>query len=366
MGVEVLIYCYGIICLCMIAFNCVCIFSFRNRDRRIKRCSRSLDYHIQRQTDILSKGEEPDDKEYRYLNRKLSKIGNLMAFNMSVDKLMSRDSKLAERYLEAIRPVILYLATVYINKESIQSVYFLHILEKYKINNHLTVDSITELVMQYLKKPNLYCRVKAMKFLYKSKSENDVVKGVLILEDEKVYFNQKLLTNGFMSFEGDHSRLIAALLSEFDCLHSETQTAVLEYIRLKSGCCCQQMFNFLCNEEYDDEVRYSALRYFGRYYYEPAKNVLLAFLSDADDEKQIYASISAQALAIYPGKDTIQALKDAVSSSDWYVRYNAAQSLEALGVTYNDLADIVYGSDRYAREMITYCSEHKNLTLEAI
>ncbi|MCD7722327.1 MAG: HEAT repeat domain-containing protein [Clostridiales bacterium] len=363
---EALIYCYGAICLCMIAFNCVCIFTFRNQDKKIKKRSRNFNYHISRQIKIISAGETLTDRHYKYLNRKLSKIGNLMAFNMSVGELQSKDSRLAEQYLAAIRPVILYLSTVYLGKESMQAVYFLHVIEKYKINNQLIVDSVTELIMQYLKKPNLYCRAKAMKFLYKSKREYDVVNGVLILQDERVYFHRKLLTNGLMSFEGNHSRLAQALFDVFDALGAESQTAVLDYVRHESGDWCDRVFAFLTDEKRDDEVRYSALRYFGKYYYAKAKGVMLRFLSDSDNEKRIYARSAASSLAIYPGQDTIDALKAATSSSDWYIRRNAAESLESMGVTYNDLADIIYGSDRYAREMVAYQTQVKNLTLGAV
>ena len=43
-----------------------------------------------------------------------------------------------------------------------------------------------------------------------------------------------------------------------------------------------------------------------------------------------------------------------MGSSNWYIRYNASQSLDQLGVEYLDLLDILSGKDRYAREMLEY------------
>ena len=50
----------------------------------------------------------------------------------------------------------------------------------------------------------------------------------------------------------------------------------------------------------------------------------------------------------------MQALMEAMHSGNWYVRYNAAVSLEAHGLSYSDLIELVGGRDRYAREMLTY------------
>ena len=51
-------------------------------------------------------------------------------------------------------------------------------------------------------------------------------------------------------------------------------------------------------------------------------------------------------------------------SPNWYVRYNSATSLEKLGFDYEDLLGGAAGSDRYAREMLTYRLETRRLTAE--
>ena len=64
--------------------------------------------------------------------------------------------------------------------------------------------------------------------------------------------------------------------------------------------------------------------------------------------------MAAAALKDYKGEDVISALKSALYSSNWYVRYNAAVSLEASGFSYTELIDVMAGKDRYAREMMEY------------
>lgn len=52
---------------------------------------------------------------------------------------------------------------------------------------------------------------------------------------------------------------------------------------------------------------------------------------------------------------------EAMHSPNWYVRYNASASLEAHGLSYEEMMDVLSGNDRYAREMLNYRLESKRL-----
>ena len=51
-------------------------------------------------------------------------------------------------------------------------------------------------------------------------------------------------------------------------------------------------------------------------------------------------------------------------SANWYVRNNAAASLEAQGLSYEEMFRVLGGDDRYAREMLSYRLEAKRLEQE--
>ena len=60
----------------------------------------------------------------------------------------------------------------------------------------------------------------------------------------------------------------------------------------------------------------------------------------------------------------MEILREKIHSPHWFVRYNAAESLETLGVRYDELVDVFDGTDRFAREMMQYqfdqrYAEHK-------
>ena len=60
----------------------------------------------------------------------------------------------------------------------------------------------------------------------------------------------------------------------------------------------------------------------------------------------------------------MDALSKAMHSGSWYVRYNAAASLEAHGLSDEEMARAA-GKDRYAREMLAYRLEVRQRMEEA-
>ena len=102
------------------------------------------------------------------------------------------------------------------------------------------------------------------------------------------------------------------------------------------------------------------------YYYLPAKQPLLEFVSSPDELNWEYAAISATALSNYTGEDVDAALVRAIHSSNWYVRYNAAISLESHGMTYEEMLAAVGPGDRYAREMLAYRLESRRQQEETL
>ena len=143
------------------------------------------------------------------------------------------------------------------------------------------------------------------------------------------------------------------------------QRAVLDYIRFQSGNYCDRMLEILRDERRDKELRLSAIRYFGRYPDPSARPLLLGFLQDRDPTRWEFSAISASALAAYPGQDVVDGLLQAMHSPHWHVRRNASASLEAHGLTYEEMLQILAGEDRYAREMLTYQLEPKRREAQA-
>lgn len=139
-------------------------------------------------------------------------------------------------------------------------------------------------------------------------------------------------------------------MSEF---HPRMQVSLLDYIRYASSNWKDEMLSMLETSQ-DMEIQIACVRYFGRYQDEKKCSFLL---HHAEEEKEGFWELQnacISALAVYPGPQTLEILKKATSSKNWYVRYNAAKSLAVLNTDRDALADILQGNDRYAKEMLEY------------
>lgn len=222
---------------------------------------------------------------------------------------------------------------------------------KYKIESYCN----------YIKKENLYCRVNAFSALYAFGHPLYIAKAVHIQDEREEFLNEKILKEGLMSFDGDHSMLMSSLWDEMGGFSDRTQLAVINYIRFQSGSYGAEMLQIASDNLRGKEVRLAAMRYFGKYYYYPAQAFLLELLDNCTQEDWEYAVVSASALGNYHDPKSTEALKRALYSSNWYIRRNAAESLIAHHPPFKELTDIINGPDRYAREILMYQLESEEL-----
>ena len=269
----------------------------------------------------------------------------------------------AEHFIEGLQPLLPTLVEEYLKKDNMQTAYFAVFLQKYRRSSEYD-SAILESLLKYASRENMYCRINALDALYAIGNEEYVVKAVAIQDKMEAFLHEKVLTEGLLSFSGDHGKLIEKLIGRFSEFTVKTRLSILNYIRLKSDGWKEFMFRIMTDENEDRELRLSGVRYFGRYPWERARGVLIGFAVDKERLHWEYAAVAAGALKDYSGEDVISALKSALSSSNWYVRYNAAVSLEAKGLSYAHLIDVMLGNDRYAREMMEYRLEERRLMEE--
>ena len=125
MKAEVLIYAYLAVCVAMIGFNIVCIFSFRIKDKRLEHYS-SRFMKIVRKT---IENQKVTDSHCRFLSKKLKKINHLMAFDKTLEDLFAQDPEQAKDYIRQLSSVFTYLTLEYRKKSEIQAAYFPYIIK---------------------------------------------------------------------------------------------------------------------------------------------------------------------------------------------------------------------------------------------
>lgn len=364
MKVEQLIYIYIAICVSLILFNCVYVFIIRRSAHRLSKKTYDYDIKITEQMLRLDEGLDVSDKHKKYLCRKLKRTANLTAFDKSMENIYEKNPEKAKQYLFELYSVFMYLTIEYQGKNLIKAAYFPYIVSKYEILKYKEINFIAEFMFSLLRSDNVYCRENALKALYSTGRCDYAVDALKIIDENPSFHHPKLICDGLLNFNGDKNLLGKRLLEALDTYSVAMQVNILNFARFAEIRCDEIMYDILTDEGKNQELRFSAIRYFEKF---PQDNVR-SFLQDIAENKEgriwEYQAIASSALKAYPDERTADILKKNLANSNWYVRLNSAMSCEKLGYSYTDLIQVFDGNDRFAREMLRYRLERREAEKE--
>lgn len=357
MDVIALIFIYMTNCIAIIIFNIAYIMYVHIIKKHGKK---NISYYEKQLHKLLV----CNDNKYRkniqkLLIRKLRNTNNIMSFEKALKIVCEQELDNHDKIVEFIKPVFTNLSKYYNKMDNISQAYFAHVTAKFKICNNMGSRRLAKYFISDLKRPSIYCRRNAMTVLCKSGNVDSMVEAVEMLNKEQIFLHEKTLTEGLLSFKGDHEELIDEIFRRFDIFSDNIKRVVIDYIRIQSGKHCKTIYKILCDEKEDREVRLSALRYFGKYYYEPAKETMIQILQNSEQVNWEYAAVAAFAISAYPDDKTEDILIDNLSNHNWYIRKNAAKTLADMGVAYKKISSIIEGDDQYAREVLMYYLDKK-------
>ncbi len=353
MNALTIIYVYLAISGSIIIFNIAYAISYKVMQKRTASMSNRLMHEIVRCT------QDPDNeklikKHCGMLRRRLKNSENLIAYDMALERLDDTDSAVKEKYIDNTYGVMIYLCIKYMHSDPLKAAFFPYFVKKYGLVKGKGNGAIIEMLIQMVSSDSIFSRENALEAIYSTGDSMKVIEAMRMINSNPVMHNEKLITDGLFQFTGDFSELEALIWIHLDEFKEQLQVALLNFMRFRSGGNCDKMYGILEDENRSDELRFAAIRYFGKYKDERAYPFLIRFADDIKNVKWQYAAISATALAAYPGKDTETVLKKCLTSRDWYVRFNASESLSRLGYEYEDLYDVQEGKDRFAKEMMQY------------
>lgn len=354
MFVQILIYVYLGICAGMILFNIATALLSRRREHRSFRDSIRLELAVSRELDRLAETGAVSERHLRFMERRLRRVNGMAAFDTALERLCVRRPELTRSYLTALNGVTITLAEDYCRRDEIEAAYFPYIIKKYQLLGGADDAPLKEVLLKLLNEPSIYCRENAMQALYTSGDAQIIVRALRIIDASSLYYNTKLLADGLLNFNGDKTQLAEALWAAFEDFKVWMQVTILNYFRFSSGAHCERVLALLNDGARDDELRFSCLRYLGRYPYPPAYADLLCYATPSENARWEYAAIASSVLASYPGAETAAVLKRNLYHPNWYIRFNASKSLEQLGFGYRDLIDVIEGNDQYASEILRY------------
>lgn len=357
MGVQIMVYAYLAVCVSMILFNCVCIILFKKNEKNSRKRDSRFQQKVKQQVLRVEQGEELSQKELKQLARRCMRVWNFAALDEQLDALRPEHGEAVAAYSRQMRYVYIYLAMNLHRKDNIQQAHYAYMVKKYDVVVDQPLSNILDFMLEMVQSPNIYCRENALRVLYAAGDVEVLYKALRLVDGMNVFHHEKMLTDGLLSFRGDKKELIHRLLSTRRKFSLKMQLIILNFVRFSGAGYEDAFLEVLRDEKEDDELRFSAIRYLGRFPHPAARPILLEMARNPQKRRWEYAAIAASALAAYPGDDTIETLKECLHNYSWYIRSNAAVSLERFNLTYMELADVLDSNDRYAREILLYRME---------
>lgn len=218
------------------------------------------------QLERIRRGEPVEDQHKTRLRKKLRFTGNLRVFDRTLEQLLEKETKNIQIYMAEINPVFARLALKNRYTNTMQLAYFAYVIKKYHIIQEKRSPEIMSMMMDLLQEPGLYCRENAIQAIYSTGDCNWVLRGLHTIDENEYFHHQKLLTDGLLNFPGDQAQLAQSLWDAFPTFSVFMQVVILDYIRFSGVNTLQsELLSLLVDDKTDDELRFSCIRYFGKY-----------------------------------------------------------------------------------------------------
>ena len=352
--VNLLIYLYMTICICLLLFNLVYFardFFKRKRDPEMVR------KYMNKLCEMLETSgvEKISQKEEKFWTRKLSKSSGLILFQQAVEELEAKGKQEdIEKWVRNNRDLFYKLSSAYMKKRGMEKALMAYIIEQHHLCGPGARDPFAIQMEWLVSDHSIYCRENALYALYAGGQPEHVIKAYHILTRMRIEHSSKMVTDGLLSFQGDRELLAEELWKNWTHYSTYYKICFVNFFRMISGNFTERLLIVLKDEENDRELRLAVIRYFRKYKYDKAWEYLCCLVEEWRESDWEYAALSALALESYPGKRTIDALKKGCESRNWYIRYNSAQSLGKL-IDHEQKGKLIQNEkDIYAKEMMAY------------
>lgn len=307
---------------------------------------------------IMEECDKVDNKIYfsskhnEFLVNNLDNTNKLLAYIEAVDKIKLKNEKLVKQYLERYSKSFYTLTLKYAKHNPMDRAFYAYVLATYRPFNYDF--RFSEILLKYLENSTVFCRENTLKAIYVLGNKRNVVRAFLVLRDNDWVHEKHLIVDNLMNFTGNKEDLVWDLWHYLDEWEESMQVAIVQFATKISDVFAESFLVALKNQDISVEVHFALIRYFTKWHYPRAQSTLLEILSEEYTGNKSLAVAAASAIGTYPGEESRKALLKALHSKNYYVRYNAAKSLDLLNVTDEEIELIIQSDDKYAIEMLNY------------
>lgn len=340
------------ICVALLVFNVLYIIYSKQKTNRGKNLENKwLERLLPVWESVLEDGRVPMEHR-KLLEKKLRNIDQMIAYHETVKRHLAEPG--VQKYLDLNHDVFQNLALYFSGRLPMEKAYFAHVISIYHPDRGREHDRLEEILLGYMSDTTVYCRENVLQALYAMGNMAAIEHAFFLLSDMELYHHPRLLSDGMMKFAGDKKALVRKLWVQRHRFSESIQVAVVQFASMISDEFAEDFLKELEDDHALMEVRFSLIRYFGRYPSKEALPFLLQCVREERGERAGLAVAACTVLARYPGEQTIEVLMEALHSRDWYVRRNAASSLVRLGIPKEAEEKLKNSGDKYAVEMLDY------------
>lgn len=352
LNVNSVIYFYMFICVALLVYNIIYIFSSKRKSKTRARNTRRWELLLAGTwKDLERTGQLPED-HIPLLEKKLKNVNQLIAYHGAIEPHLTEES--VHRYLDLCHDAFQFLAVSYRRRPAMERAFFAYVIAAYHPSRDREHDQLVELLLDFMQDSTIYCRENVLKALCALGHPAALEHAFQLLSDLEFYHHPRLLSDGLMKFTGDKTALAWRLWKQRSRFSEPLQIATVQFATQLSAEFSEEFLKALKDDTTPLEVRFALVRYFQRHVYPEARPFLLSCVKDTDFSAGELAVAACTALSRYPGEDTAAALSSALHSRNWYIRKNAAVSLASLGIARKELEHLQVSDDRYAREILEY------------
>lgn len=352
MQIEWLIFFYIGVSVAMAFFDLGFAAFEHTRDNNFKKKTQRMALALSEE--IVLNADFPTERHKRKLEKSMRRLPGLESFDLTLGHMSALNDEYATAYPLGISDIFDRLARYYQQKKPLNQAYYAYIVKRW-YRTRPASQTIVSALIHFAEEGSIFLRQNAFEALAQLEDVEVMIRAIKVLDAADDFHHPKLITETILCFSGDKDMLADALACELDRLSPAAQGAVINFLRMRHRGNKQRILAMMEDERTNHEVRIACMRYFMTNPWDAAAAPLRAFAVQENVGEWEYISVATASLVSYPDDETKALLKRLLSSPLWHVRFNAAKSLYDMGaVPKAELADVMEGDDRYAREMIAY------------
>jgi len=366
---AVIMYMVG--CLSLMIYNAMVLYHKRSRSNAMLYSTDKWIKAIYKQLTVDSGATTLSQKHKKQLLKSLKRVEKLITFSNALNYFkLEHSADSFEKYMSMLvqSEIFHILAVIYKEKKSEERAYFAHFVSQYPQvakNTDGICTNMIDTIVSYIESSDIYCRANVLKALCRVGDVYGIINVLQFFNDKHNFIHHKILAEDLFNFTGDKEVLALFLWGKYKVWNYNIMLGIITFITMFSDGFKNAFLPVLQNQSASKEIRIAIIRYYKEYYFKPAQHVLIEYLNQT--ENYDFATEAASALGAYPGQITTNALISALQSDNWYVQYNAASSLAALGEFFiNGLPSRNSDTLQIMRYMLEHISDKKDMNVSEV